>query len=193
MRGDRGEVVPSAAGCFLSRRPLRGPAPPFSVSGAGQPGVMNGALGLLTRGALAGAAGTTALNAVTYADMAVRARPSSSVPEQAVSTLADRAGVRIPGDEEQRERRLAGLGPLTGIAVGMGVGMAVGALAAAGARPPWWVQAPLVGALAMAAADLPLAATGLTDPRTWTRADWLADAVPHLAYGLATTATLAEH
>jgi len=32
------------------------------------------------RGAVAGAAGTTALNAVGYADMALRGRPASSVP-----------------------------------------------------------------------------------------------------------------
>jgi hypothetical protein len=33
----------------------------------------------LARGAAAGAAGTTALNAVTYLDMAVRARPASDM------------------------------------------------------------------------------------------------------------------
>ena len=37
----------------------------------------------LIRGALAGAAGTTALNAAGYADMAWRGRPSSSTPKQA--------------------------------------------------------------------------------------------------------------
>lgn len=151
---------------------------------------MNRALGPLIRGALAGAAGTTALNAVSYADMVLRARPASHVPEQAVSTLAGRTGVTIPGDGDLRENRLAGLAPLAGIAVGMGVGALVGAFAAAGVRPPWWVRAPLVGALAMAAADLPLAVLGVTDPRAWSSTDWLSDAVPHLAYGLATSATL---
>jgi hypothetical protein len=32
---------------------------------------------------------------------------------------------------------------------------------------------------------------GITDPRHWSTADWLADAVPHLAYGVVTHATLA--
>jgi hypothetical protein len=151
---------------------------------------MERTLALVARGALAGAAGTTALNAVSYADMAVRARPASSTPEQTVSTLAGKAGVTIPGDGSRRENRLAALGPLSGIAVGVGVGVVAGAAAAAGARPPWWAQAPLVGALAMAAADLPLAALGISDPRTWSAKDWLSDVVPHVAYGLATTAAL---
>ncbi|MCP9968874.1 hypothetical protein LUX57_29935 [Actinomadura madurae] len=43
----------------------------------------------LTRGLAAGAAGTTALNLVTYLDMAVRGRPASSTPEQSVERLAD--------------------------------------------------------------------------------------------------------
>jgi hypothetical protein len=32
---------------------------------------------------------------------------------------------------------------------------------------------------------------GITDPRTWSTADWIADLVPHLAYGLVTYAALA--
>jgi hypothetical protein len=30
---------------------------------------------------------------------------------------------------------------------------------------------------------------GVTDPRTWSAADWLADVVPHAMYALAATAT----
>jgi hypothetical protein len=40
-------------------------------------------LGVL-HGAAAGAAGTTALNAVTYLDMLIRARPESTTPGQVV-------------------------------------------------------------------------------------------------------------
>jgi uncharacterized membrane protein len=42
----------------------------------------------------------------------------------------------------------------------------------------------------MAATDIPAAALGVTDPRTWSPADWVADAVPHLGYGLAVDAVL---
>ena len=38
----------------------------------------------ILRGAAAGAAGTTALNVVTYLDMAIRGRPASDTPERSV-------------------------------------------------------------------------------------------------------------
>lgn len=45
---------------------------------------------------------------------------------------------------------------------------------------PWWLGGVVTGALAMAAADLPLARLGAR------RADWVSDVVPHLLYGLVT-------
>ena len=53
--------------------------------------------GWLARGALAGAAGTTALNTVTYLDMAVRGRGASSTPEDTVVKVSEMAALRIPG------------------------------------------------------------------------------------------------
>ena len=52
----------------------------------------------LVRGAVAGAAGTTALNAATYLDMALRARPASETPQHAVDEIARRSGHPVPGD-----------------------------------------------------------------------------------------------
>src|SRR6266536_4517209 len=66
----------------------------------------------LWKGALAGAAGTTALNAATYLDMAMRARPASGTPQQAVAQLGERTGRPVTGTGEERDNRLAGLGPL---------------------------------------------------------------------------------
>jgi len=147
----------------------------------------------LTRGALAGAAGTTALNAVTYTDMAVRGRPSSSTPEKTTELIVEKAGVEI-GSGEQRESRLTGLGALNGIVVGVGVGVGVAAIAAAlrkaGVRVPVWAGGAATGALAMAATDTPIARLGVSDPHSWSAADWLSDAVPHLVYGLVTYASL---
>jgi hypothetical protein len=77
--------------------------------------------GGLVSGAAAGAAGTTALNAVTYLDMLARARPSSSTPEETVKKLAESTGTQIPGDKEEQQNRVSALGPLTGLAVGIGV------------------------------------------------------------------------
>jgi hypothetical protein len=109
----------------------------------------------LGHGIIAGAAGVTALNAVTDLD-----------------------------------NRLAGLGPLAGIMTGTMVGVA-----APFARPmPDLMPAPLaavaLGATAMAGADGPLVALGLTRPGGWAAADWASDIVPHLGYGAAAYATL---
>jgi hypothetical protein len=144
----------------------------------------------VVRGAAAGAAGTTALNAVTYLDMAVRGRPSSDTPQQAVEKLAEQAGVDVPGEGEARDNRIQGLGPLAGIATGVGIGVAAGLLRPIVGRLPTLIGAPLLGAAAMAGSDLPLAKLGLTDPSKWTSVEWLSDAVPHLAYGAVTFALL---
>ena len=50
--------------------------------------------GLLS-GAAAGAAGTTALNVITYLDIAVRGRPTSTTPERTVEAMAKLFGVRV--------------------------------------------------------------------------------------------------
>jgi hypothetical protein len=80
----------------------------------------------LLAGAAAGAAGTTALNAITYLDMVARARPASSTPQDTVEKLSDLTGIPIPGDQEERANRVAGLGPLTGLVAGVGIGPSSG-------------------------------------------------------------------
>src|SRR3954467_2109450 len=91
-------------------------------------------LGWVLRGAAAGAAGSTALNAVTYLDMTIRGRGTSSTPEQTVEKLAEKAHVTIPGEGATRENRVQGLGPLTGLVAGIGVGMLGGLVRASGHR-----------------------------------------------------------
>jgi hypothetical protein len=141
-------------------------------------------------GAIAGAAGTTALNAVTYADMAIRARPASEIPQQAVQTLADKTGHPVPGTGQQQDNRLAGLGPLTGTATGVAVGVLAGLSGPALRRLPAPLAAGLIGLAAMILTDGPLAQLGLTDPKQWSTADWLSDLLPHLAYGTASFGVL---
>jgi hypothetical protein len=141
-------------------------------------------------GVAAGAAGVTTLNAITYLDMAVRARPSSAAPSQAVEQLAQKAGAGIPGQGDDRDNRLAALGPLAGIMTGTIV-----AVAAAFARPilariPSPLAAAALGALAMTGSEGPLVALGLTRPDEWAAADWASDIIPHLGYGAAVYATL---
>jgi hypothetical protein len=142
------------------------------------------------RGALAGAAGTTALNAVTYLDMAVRGRPASSTPEDTVEKVAARVGIDVPGDEQARQNRLSGLGALLGAATGVGIGSMFALLRRAGPRLPGPLDAVLAGAAAMAASNGSMTALGVTDPRQWTATDWVSDVLPHLAYGAVTAAVL---
>ncbi|WP_432510219.1 hypothetical protein [Kineococcus sp. SYSU DK001] len=139
----------------------------------------------LLGGLAAGAVGTAVLNAVTHADVAWRGRDAGSMPADTAQALADRVGVRVDG----QDRRTA-LGALTGTVAGLGVGALVGLARAAGLRFPPVVGGVVTGAAAMAATDLPAHALGVTDLRDWTAEDWTADAVPHLAFGLAAHATL---
>ena len=147
-------------------------------------------LGWVLRGAAAGAAGTTALNAVTYLDMAGRGRGSSSTPEQTVEALAEKVHVQIPGDEEARQNRLQGLGPLTGLAAGLGIGVLAGLARAAGLRSSPLVGTALTTVGVLIGSNGPMTALGITDPRTWSATDWVSDVVPHLAYGVVVTTTM---
>jgi hypothetical protein len=147
-------------------------------------------LGWALRGAAAGAAATAALNAVTYLDMAVRGRGTSSTPEQSVEKLAETAHVDIPGDEEHRQNRVQGLGALTGLVTGTGVGVLAGLVRAAGFRSSKPVGIALTTAGVLVVANGPMTVLGITDPRTWSATDWLSDVVPHLAYGVVLKTTM---
>ncbi|MGW4529278.1 hypothetical protein [Amycolatopsis sp. NPDC004378] len=138
-------------------------------------------------GIAAGAAGTTALNAVTYLDMVFRARAPSSTPEDTVRRAQELTGVGL-GDEDSTDNRRSGLGALMGIAAGLGTGALYGLV-----RPRLGHVPPLVlgvgcGLAANVGTTAPMAVLGITDPREWTADSWLSDLVPHLAYGLTTAA-----
>jgi hypothetical protein len=154
-------------------------------------------MGLSTRlehGLIAGAAGTMALDAVTYADMLLRGRPASTLPAEAAAKLAKQVGIDLQGDDDQTTARREGLGALLGYATGAAVGVA-GALVLGGGRRGgrgnFAGRALLLGGSAMAASMIPMTVEGLTDPRQWGLEGWLSDIVPHAAYGLAAAATLA--
>jgi hypothetical protein len=151
------------------------------------------ARGLLT-GAASGAAATTALNAATYLDMAVRGRPTSSVPQDAVQKIADKIGIGIPGQGEKQQNRLQGLAPLAGTAVGIFIGVAAGAVHHAlhqrGRRLPVLLESVAIGAGAMALTDTPIAVLGISNPAEWDATDWASDVVPHLIFGAVTSACL---
>jgi hypothetical protein len=127
----------------------------------------------LSRGIIAGAAGTMALDLVTYGDMALRGRPASTAPAELIGRF-------VP---ELDYNRRSGIGSIVGIGVGAGVGAIHGLIW--GDRAPNAVLSGLVlGACAMAGSVVPAARLGITDPKEWTTADWLSDIIPHAIYGI---------
>jgi hypothetical protein len=157
---------------------------PTGRFGTGRRGIST--LGWMLRGAAAGAAGTTALNAVTYLDMAVRGRAASSTPERTVEKLAEKAHLPIPGEGEKRVNRVQALGALTGLVAGIGVGGLLGLARASGFRAGTLLTTLTV----LVATNGPMTTLGITDPRTWSRTDWISDLVPHLAYSAVVTTTM---
>jgi hypothetical protein len=152
----------------------------------------------IVAGAIAGAAGTLALNTATYIDMLVRGRGSSDMPARVASKMADEVGIPLDfdapedGDSDLVKNRETALGALLGYANGLGLGVAYGVLRLILPRPPVWLSGAALGSAAMAASDYPATRLGITDPKQWRATSWVADVVPHMAYGV-TTAAVFEH
>jgi hypothetical protein len=106
-----------------------------------------------------------------------------------VEAVTDRLGVDLPGDADAEQKRVSGLGPLLGVLTGVGTGILLAALHDRW-RPPLLVDAALAAGTAVIGANAPMTALGVSDPRTWSAAEWAADLVPHAVYGLATSSTL---
>ena|SRR2546425_8206331 len=145
-------------------------------------------------GAVAGAVGTVALDVTTYADMAIRGRPSSNAPSKMISNLAKFVGLSSPSQgaepqDQKTQNRESGLGALLGYVNGLGTGIAYGLLRSRLDGVPIPLASIGVGLAAMAASDVPLIALKATNPKTWGVSGWLADAIPHLIYGLVTVTT----
>jgi hypothetical protein len=137
-------------------------------------------------GVAAGAAGTTALNAVTYLDMATRARPASTTPDATVRKAQELTGVSLGDSDEDADNRRSALGALLGIVSGLTTGAVYGLLRPRLRRVPLAVLGVSAGLAANVGTTGPMAALGVTDPRTWPAGSWASDLIPHLAYGLAT-------
>jgi hypothetical protein len=144
----------------------------------------------LGKGLVAGATGTTALYAVTYLDMALRGRPASDTPKRTVERIAEVLDVALPGDDAARDARAAGLGTVLGHSVGLTIGIVLSGLRSSGWPRTRGATLGVGWGLAMLVGNGPMSALGVTDPRYWTTSDWLADAIPHLAYAVAATVTL---
>ncbi len=144
-------------------------------------------------GAVAGAAGTAALDITGYGEMALTGRSPSGTPAEVIRRVAKRANIEPLGrsdavaDDATKNRRSA-LGAISGYLIGTSIGAVYGAVSPLVARLPVLPKALLVGALAMAASEGPATALAATDPRRWGVRGWLSDIVPHAIYGLVTVA-----
>src|SRR4051812_48631391 len=138
----------------------------------------------LLQGLAAGAAGTTALNAVTYLDMAIRGRPASTTPDRTVEYLAARVGVNIPGEGDERSNRLSGLGAFGGACTGLAVGAALSA-ARFVSKPQSAFATGLIGTTgALLVANGPMIAAGITKPPGRAPAERSSDPGPPLGVRL---------
>jgi hypothetical protein len=144
----------------------------------------------LWAGAGAGAAGTTALNVLTYLDMAARGRPASTTPEQTVQALARLLHWTIPGGGDTQPNRIAGLGALIGLAAGIGIGALLGLLRWSGWRPGRTLTTVAATVGALIGTNGPMVVLGVTNPLTWGALGWIGDLVPHLGYGVVTALVL---
>jgi hypothetical protein len=146
----------------------------------------------LLLGAVAGAAGNLTLEIVTYGDMLLRGRAASGVPAKMAGTLADTFGIEALSSAatgNQADNRRSAAGALLGYALGIGLGGAYGLARPSLGRVSTPLRGVAVGLAAMAAADTSYAVTGVSDPKSWSVADWISDLVPHIIYGLVTVAT----
>lgn len=141
-------------------------------------------------GTVAAAVGTVLLDVVTYADMAVRGRPPSTVPGTMVKNLAQYLGLEaLAADDETAANRRSGIAAILGYANGVAVGAVYGALEPVLRKLPLTIRALVAGGAAMAAADVPATKSGATDPKTWGTAGWLSDILPHVVFGYAVACT----
>ena len=162
----------------------------------------------IVAGAVAGAAGVVALNAMGYLDMLIRGRPASDMPARVAGKLADEMGLPLDFDadadgdtdgdavegeddeedepDDSADNRREALGALLGMVNGICIGVVYGILRLILPRPPAWLAGAGLGAAAMAASDYPATRLGLTEPRDWSATDWASDVLPHMAFGVVT-------
>jgi hypothetical protein len=93
------------------------------------------------------------------------------------SALAARANVDL-GDDDQAKNRKGALGALLGYATGTTIG-GLCAVPAGKRRIPLLDGALVIGAIAMASADLPMTALRVTNPTKWGKKGWISHAVPN--------------
>ena len=140
----------------------------------------------IAAGLLAGAAGATAHDAVTYLYQAVTGGTSPSSPRS--NTPAATAEGAQGGSPSTPDAQSAAAGPLGGVLVSLAVGAAAGALRGEKATPPQPLAMATVGGAAWGSTLAAASVTGAA--RTTSGGAAAVEAVSHLAYGVVTVLTL---
>ena len=139
----------------------------------------------ITAGILAGAAGATAKNVVSYLDQAVQGEGATTSPASHSVAGAAKQATGAAGSQADGARAEA-LGPLGGLGIGLGVGALAGLIRGSNATPPPVVAAVATGLVAMSIGEGAAVATGTAKPGWAAPGNLLRDFIPHLAYGAVT-------
>ncbi|MCE3556180.1 hypothetical protein LWC33_32655 [Pseudonocardia sp. RS11V-5] len=115
-------------------------------------------------------------------------RSGSRSNEDTVAKAEDLTGLSLGQDDDAAANRRSGVGALLGIAAGLGTGVAYAFAHRSLRSLPLPVRGAVAGLAANVGSTGPMAALGVTDPRSWPASSWVRDLVPHLAYGLVTAA-----
>ncbi|MBV8374769.1 MAG: hypothetical protein JO302_04605 [Candidatus Eremiobacteraeota bacterium] len=137
----------------------------------------------MRRGMIAGAAGATALDALSYMDMLVRGRSASDVPGQTVSRLVKSIGLILDGEDTVSSNRRTASGALLGHADGV-LAASLYALIRSAIRVPWPVGAAFLAGITLVTGEGSAVRTGATDWSKWSLSEWVTDIVPRLAFGI---------
>src|SRR5690242_17268455 len=116
----------------------------------------------IVRGAIAGAAGTVALDVATYADMALRGRPPSEVPDKVVKRTAEEAHLPLTSDDDTTKNRRSGLSAIMGYATGVAGGIAYALWRRGRREPSGRMTGPALGIAVMAFTDTSSTLAGAT-------------------------------
>src|SRR5690606_23796896 len=126
----------------------------------------------MCRGLLAGAAGTMALNSITYLDMLVRGRPASRLPADTARQLTASLGTPL-GSDDEADNRADALGALLGYAAGSSTAVLY-AFGSPGIRTlPVWTRMALLALAAMLAGYVPSIVSGAPDSRNLCAECWV--------------------
>jgi len=155
----------------------------------------------IVAGLVAGACGSIALTATAGLDALIRGEAPRWLPGEVGHKMADELGLPLDYDLDSAEetagidardvterigRREEALGTLLSVANRLAIGLVYGMVRKILPRPPWWLAGGALGGVSMVAGDYSAIWSDDDSKPRRTGTDWLADVMPHMAYGVTT-------